>query len=389
MNSRRLSTVSLLLISIFFCTTSTAQSTKKEQAELASLEQQRAELQARQQQLRSAVSKKKVQLQPLLKKAPPGKDRLDHARKIRDAADASYKAERTSANKSIRKNAEFKYALAQRKFRKANAERFTLERKIKDASDQLTALDSEVSVLTKRIVEQRQAVAKSRSQQQARERNRLAKAQKQARRQQQAKDDTAETARLKAQLEQLERDKQAGAVAAARAKTGSTQTAVPKSSGALASTPKIATSGRAKRTPAAKRVQNGGKTVDASPDNSFAVLLTTKEEVRAEKQRLQELLDKPGARKNLYRDKALFTQAVTANGKIKRPSRPSKLRALGHNQYRGKASLRAGEFIFLVDSINWQQPPSIDSSAGKYKIILDGADSNNPRLIYYPASLDN
>ncbi len=390
MHYQRLSTIFFLLVTLGFCATSNGQSNKTAQAELASLQHQSTELQARQKQLQSTIKKREAQLQPLLKKSPVGKDKLDRAQKTLDKASADYRAELTLGNKSIRKNAEFKYALAQRKFRKANAERFSLEGDIEDIAAQLATLDSEASALTGRIAKQRKAVSDARSQQQAKERARLIKARnlqthKQARREQQNQNNAAEIEHLKAQLEQLEKEKQARLASVARTKAAATSTAAQTSPVKSVPVQKTAKAEPAKDTSRTSRRVN---TAAAILDNSSAVMLTTKAAVMAEKRHLQQLLNTPRARKNLYKDKILFTKSVTADGTVKRRSRPNKLRALGHHQYHGQVRLRAGEVIFLVESSSWRQDQSSEVSSGRYKVILDGRDNDNPRLVYYPAALD-
>ncbi len=379
-----LSAASFLFItalSCTICTTATAQSVSSEQAKLANIEQQLTALQTRQQQLQASLNEKKAQLQPMLKQEPPGKSDLDTALRNLDKAKAAYQTTPTAENKSVLKNIEFKLALAERKYKKANAQRFTLEKEIAELSAQLTASGNEASLLTSSISKQLLAVNKARSQQQAKELARREQEQKLK-----AEADAAEIARLKAQLEKREKAEKARIAAAALAAE------VPEAKAPATKAPAIPTTGLVAQTPATTPPPTPSPAATAndesSTDNSHAILLTTKDQLKAEEQRIKALLASPGKRKSSYRNAILYLKAVTSSGTT-RKSRPYTLRPLGHNQYRGKARLGPGKKItFAIGRYTWsQKTPVISKGSTKYTFLFDGTDSKQPRLVYYPSSL--
>ncbi|MEE8057900.1 MAG: hypothetical protein V3T17_08700 [Pseudomonadales bacterium] len=377
-----LNTSIFLLIVIFSNSTAVAQSLSAEQAKLAVFETQLGELQTDQQQLQAELSKKKTELGPLLNQSSPEKDNLDAALNNVDKAKADYEANPTTENKSRLKNAEFKHMLAGRKFKKANAQQFTLQQETKELAEQLTVTHSEIATLTSNVNAQRLAVEKSRAQQLARQ-----QANREQKQKLKAKAAATEIARLKAQIEEQEKVELARKAAAAAALA--TKAAAPSVPTATVPAPSNNTATPISLTKSSPIVTKTAPVpANKSAKHTGAILLTTKEQVQVEEQRLMVLLATPEEKKRSKYNKILNVRPVSANSAVGK-AQTNTLYALGHNQYRGNITITAGDIIFIVGFNRWRQQVPTTPEGTEYTVIFDTADTKNPRLVYFPTSLSN
>ncbi len=409
MLSARFSSLSLLLLLIFHTTTVIAQDVKTEQAKLTAFQQQLAELNNQQQQLQQALQQSKAALAPLASSASPEKAVLDVARTELEEALENQAAEPGDTNEARVKNAEFKLALAERKFRKANEEQFELEAQVDSLTTTLTELNGSIATLNRSIEQQKQKVVQSRQQQIA-----TAQARQEQTQRQKALAAEQEIARLKAKLaeqERVETELKAKALAAEKAALAlatqqSAVTTTPATASPATTQPTVATSpapttvaeSAATNTspqtqlaslsaPVAESATN--KVPASSSGGSGIIFLDSAEAVQAERQRLAQILAQPEENKSPGYNKILNVKAIGEGGTTG-PAIAHGLRPKGHNIYQGTADLAAGDTLFIVGFNRWQQQVEAISTGPEniFIVTFDGSDPKKPKLIYYPQSLD-
>lgn len=401
MLSARFSNLILLLLLIIHAATVNAQDVKTEQAKLTAFQQQLDKLNNQQQTLQQALQKNKAALAPLANSAPPEQAALDIARAELAEALENQSAEPGDTNEARVKNAEFKLALAERKFKKANEEQFTLEEKIDSLTTQLADLNEDMAALTRNIEQQQQKVVQARQQQVA-----AAQTQQEQAQRQKALAAEQEIARLKAKLaeqERIEAELKAKALAAEKA----AQTLTVQQSTAASSTPAPVTEPvpaaetapveTAKASPPPQPVSLSGPATlaanTASPEPAAAdsgiIFLSSAEAVQAERQRLAQILAQPEENKGPGYNKILNVKAI-GDGGTTGPAIAHGLRPKGHNIYQGTAELAAGNTLFIVGFNRWQQQVEANSTGPEnlFIVTFDGSDPKQPKLIYYPQSLN-
>jgi hypothetical protein len=402
-----LSATLLLLITLLSGAGAVAQTLDAEQTKLAELEQQLQDLQSRQQQWQTELAAKQAELEPLLGQTSPEAAELDIAQKNLDAATAAYQADPSSDNKAKLKNTEFKYALAERSFKKANSQQFSLKEEIQQISTELASASEQTASISEKIHQQRQLVDNVTVQQRAAE-----EARQEQERKLKAEAAAAEIARLKAQLaaqkkaEQKAREDAALAAQAAAKSALSSAAASPTTSTAATTATPEAAPAKVESTPIiapttapvttnpvpvttnpVPATTNPATATETDSNNSGAILFTTREQVQSETQRIKALLATPDTGKGTRYNKILNIKPLNSDGETGR-TEANTLHALGHYQYRGKAKLNPGEAIFIVGFNRWRQQLPNAPLGTEYIFIYDASDNKNPRLVYYSSSLE-
>lgn len=364
-----LATASLFSLSGHTQSAATAQ--QKLTALQGQLQQKQADLTNYQQELAAA----KAAREPMQSSSGPEKDKLDKAASALAEAQATYEADPSDTNQARVKNAEFKHALAERKYKKANEEVFELDEKITSLSKQVTATSAEVTALNQKVAQQKMAVEKARTAEvaakQAREAEEL---------RMKAAAAEAETARLKQEMERREREeaaRKAAELAAAQKAAAAKKAAVAKPAAPAIPAP-------AAPAVAAAAPKSTAAAPAAPAKDDPVVLLTTKEAVVAEQQRLETILASEDKSRKGF-NKILNVKPVAADGSAG-PSEANSLQALGHNQYRGIARLKGGKSMFVIGFNKWVETVP-GSGSQDYIVVLDLSDEAKPHLVYYPESL--
>lgn len=379
MRHQWLPVVTLLLLSLFVGSGAAAQSVGTEQAKLTGYQQKLVQLQSQQKTKQADRARKEAELAPLLTQTSPEKDALTKTLSDRDAAAAKFAADPTAGNKSKLKNLEFKVALAERKYKKANSQQAALQSDIKQLSNDVDSTSKEIVTLTAAISAQQIAVEKARSAQAAWQQSQQVQREKDK-----AAAAEAELAKLRAEIEQTKLAEQAAKEAAAKDAAAAAAAAaytVPSAAVATDSPKIVGSADNADVQRIAERNTN-----DAPATDPTKLLLTTKEEVAVEQARLEKAIAAAGGSKTKT-NKILHIKSVIQGNKI-RKSDSNSLRALGSDQYRGNATVRAGDTIFVVGFNRWREkvPGTADT---KYTFILDASDKKSPRLVYFRTGLGN
>jgi hypothetical protein len=363
-----LTTATLVLITCFSSTVSIAQSLSDEQSSLSSYEKRLLQQQANKQQLQDELARNEAKLAPLLSQPHMGKADLDAVKLQLDTAKTVFDKNPNAENKAKYKNVEFKYVLAERKFKKSNTKLFELQTSSQRLSKKLSAVTANINTLTLNIAQQTLKVNQTRNKQQA-----TIQAQREQEQKLQAAADSAEIARLKAELTQQRRKEETRTAVAAANK------AEQKATEALAAS--------AKATATANRAAASAAT-PATTANS-ARLITSADQLKAELQRIDEIIasNDPDKNRKGKRSKKLKIKTVLKSGKPGRTKKMVTLRALGQEQYRGTVRLSSGKIIFELGKKQWHQQVPSGSTNKQYIIMLDGSDSENLQLIYFLKSL--
>lgn len=377
--------VFILAATLAFSLNGHAQTAKAEQQKLAGMQSQLQQKQADLQQAKQELEAAQKARGSLEGSSGPEKTKLDKAASALAEARQTAEADPSDSNQARLKNAEFKHALAERKYKKANAELFELDDKIADLSKQVETTNTDISALNQSIAAQTEAVKQAQAKALA-----ARKAEEQRLKEEAAK---AELARAKAEQERKQREeaaRKAAELAAARKAAEEKAAAAQAAAAAKTATPTPAAPAMAVSKPAAPMVSAPAPAPapaaapSAGATDTGVTLLTTKAEVEAEQKRLADLLATPDRDKNRY-NKILNVKPVGADGKPGK-SESHSLQALGHGQYQGTARIKGGKAIFVVGFNQW--PQSVPGSASAdYVVVLDASDAKKPRIIYYPESL--
>lgn len=352
-----------------------AQTAKAEQQKLTAMQGKVAQKRTEMQQFKQELESAKAARASMSEGAGPEKDELDKAAAALEEAKATAAADPSDTNDARVKNAEFKHALAERKYKKANAELYDLEDRIDGLSSQMSATSGEIDSLDKQIAAQQLAVEQARTKEVA-----AKKAQEAELQRMKAEAAAAEQSRLKAELERKQREEAARKAAelAAAEKAAAAKAAAAKAPAAPA---------MAAPAPKAPAAATSAAPAAAAAAGSNIVLLTSKQAVADEQKRLQDLLATPDRGKPGY-NKILNVKPIGPDGQPG-ASEAHSLQPLGHNQYRGVARIKGGAAVFVIGFHNWQQTVPGSAEAKDYVVVLDASDSKSPRLIYYPESLAN
>ena len=391
-----------LLMAVLFTANSHAESIAELQAAIKASETKIGSINAEQSNLQNALAEINQQIEAIASQPSPEKAAYQKAQQDLQASESIYNADGSSESKAKMTNAQFKMALAERKYKKSNKALADLIEQQSQLQTRLTSNQKSQNSLNQQIKKQNEQIVELKNQQT--ERN---KAQQAARKNQELEAQRAEVARLKAALVASEKEKAslvanqkaaksaaaivgATAVSTATASTSSVTAskAVPTPSVPTPSIPTAKTTAAkpVSKQPAAKQQTAEVKKSSASSDNKkSAIYLDSKQAVQAIEQRLSIILATPDKNKTAY-DRMLNIKPADKNSNIK--TRAQQLDSLGHSQYKGEGKLLAGDTIFAVGFYRWRQVIS-NKGSDQYTFLLDIADSKNPKLYYYLSSLRN
>lgn len=413
MRTNCLSAASFVLVTLLTANTVLAQTVSAEKAKLEGMQASIATLQATVKSLQAEQSSAQAALDEVSNLDSPEKTALDTAQQMLDDANAVFSADPSPENKSRLKNTEFKFALAERKFKKANEQFAGAEQAAAEIAPKLAAAQQQLTTLITSLAAQQVTLEKTQvTEQKRRNEESLLKQQAAA----------AEIASLRAELEQQKRQEQARklaeqqrlnaeaeakALAAEQARQKATAaqaalanlkpTAKPSAEQAAAAKPAAPTSvvetATAPQTAVPKLVpavtqpaiqsaiQLDPTAVAAANKTSGVLFLSSKQQVQAEESRLQQAIKDANKKKGYNRILNIKSVASTE-------STAHTLRPLGNEQYRGKATIDAGDNIFSIGFNSWPQTvKSTDNNT--YIVIFDRSNPKQPRLVYYPENLSD
>lgn len=348
----------VLLIATLATSSTFAQTVQAEQTKLSKLEESLAEQQISQTQLQQLLDQKDAELNALNGQESPEAKAVEIARQTVAQAQANLTASPSATNEAKLKNERFKLALAERKFKKANAELFATQEQLAETQQQLSESLSATNTLATQIADQRLAVEKARTQAATRT---AAQAQIKLEEQQRLNSEqaNAEIARLRAELEQkelAEQDRMAQEVLQAEAERLSQQAAAAKT--------------------ASTQVQPQAP----EPNQGSATFLETRQQVTEEELRIQTILadisNVPATSKKL--------DVIMLRNSTK--SKAVALEPLGNELYKVTIKFSNGPSKLEMESLFWEQEFKFAELGGvNCTVIFDNTDSSKPRLIYYPS----
>ncbi|MBL4828226.1 MAG: hypothetical protein JKY66_11050 [Spongiibacteraceae bacterium] len=319
-------------------------------------------LNAEQERLYADISTNNATLTALSNTASPEKVKYEEAKIQLDQATEDHRSKRTSKSKAIMSNAAFKHALAERRYKKANTNEISLQEKNTALNNKLTKNTNRLDALNRSHKQYEKKIALkstelARSQQALKEKNAL----------QQQRAAEAEILSLKAALAQ----KDSPPSIAIQAKLPTKQVVLPTPKPI---TPTIANTATAK--PPEKTSASIGGDI---------VLLSTKEQVKEEEQRLKDLDTKLGKKRSRY-NKVLNIKTARSNGSLSR-AKANTLRALGNKQYQAVVRLKHATFVFSIGDKQWRATTPKTFKNTKYVFIYDETNTESPRLLYFDKSL--
>jgi hypothetical protein len=351
-----LQTLFTVLVATLAASSSFSQTIQAEQIELTKLEQRLTEQKTTQVRLQQQLDQKESELAGIDNQDSPEAQTMEAARQEMQRAQRVFAAEATETNEAKLKNEEFKFALAERKYKKVNETLFDLKEEVVDLKQQLAESANITNNLNQQIADQRLTIEKTRSQ---------IAAQNQAQLEQQKRLDSeqanAEILRLKAELEQKELDEQKRIAALEAIKAESEQ---------LKQQVAVAT---ASAQPQTSQIQT------TVPDQGNAIFLSTRQQVESEELHLKTILANTESIPTT--DKTLQVTMLRNSTKNKTIT----LEPLGHELYKVQTKLFSGDSVFEVDSVTWQQYFELGLGGETCIVVLDNSDSSKPRLIYYPS----
>jgi DNA repair exonuclease SbcCD ATPase subunit len=347
----------------------TAQQSRIIQQQLNNSEQELTRLKTEQLQLIAAGSQIDSTLAPLLVSENPEKIQLDKTMAELAQSEENFNSNPSPENKAKLKNTKFKFALAERKFKKSNAHLFELQEKNQKNKEQLSANKKSISKLTTTIANQRKQLEQVKSQEFSQQQTRKVEEQKI-----EAEAAQAEIARLKAELEE-----QKLALKKAEEKTMTvTTTTVEKDSYEQKELPTSLAVDEVITTPQ--------KPTRIEGINGITLLLSP-EEVKSHEDMIANTLAQ--VRGKLYSSKKLrmHIKPATKNPtEVNNEDKKLILKPIAPGLFRGTISLDSGDTLFQLRSTEWRQViPPTDSK--DYTLYLDNSDKKNPKLTYYPQTL--
>ena len=368
-----LRTFALLIVSLIGLSSTAAwsQTVQQEQAKLTQLEQRLSSLETERQVKQSALSTTRAQLSEASKADSPEKAQLQQAEQQLRAAEAQYNADPSSTNESKVKNLKFKFALAERKYKKANTEVASLQKNIDQIDSDLKTLSQQISSTTDEIKTQQTALNSAKARVSEQQRKASAQKQQQIAEEQRLKQLAAEAeiARLKAELAERDRAEKERAEAEKTQATAAV-TATKAKAPVKPEQPQVA----AKVDTPKQTAQAPQK---ADPSAPKITLLSDKAAAQSFQQQLEQLLQQEEKRKRVAYNKILNVKDSSGSAKAKT------LKSIGANHFRCNAKLPAGDVSLSVGFSRWQQ--TIDPSiAGRdFVFILDNRNEKAPELVYF------
>ena len=415
----RLSTSFLVVLFSAFSVSAFSQSANELEELISKQEKQAASLQTQQSSLQAEQQAKKAELAPLLSRGLPGNNQLEEARSALIKAQLNYQQDGSERNQSRLRNAEFKLALAERRFKKTNENMFTLQQEIQQLEQQITSNQGVIAQVVTAIESNRSKLGAARSAQLARQ-----QAAQQAREadQQKAKADAAEKEirRLKAELEEQkriieEKSGKAETKTKPELETANTQTtsqisesnntsgepalSLPPSSAQI-STPPVTPVPVENAPIAAPSPINQAATSDTPPkysepkkdaqfdDSSGISLLLTANEVEAYQSMVNELASQAEGYGSKNRRIMTIKPVVVSDKNDLRKDKLVTLIPMGNNIYRGEQDIDVGDTIFIVGLNRWRQSiPPIAAGDKDFIFIFNNSNNESPQLVYFPQAL--
>ncbi|MGK0498800.1 MAG: hypothetical protein ACJAYG_000431 [Oceanicoccus sp.] len=404
-NNAGLSTTVLLLTLI--TSIASAQTLIAEQGKLEKYQQQLLNLQQQQQQLSTQLQQTDTELKPLLGQNSPEQEKLNAAQEARAQAKANLEAEPSNTNKSKLKNNEFKYALAERKFKKANAKQFQLQETSLQLNTQLVELTDNIKKLQQQNVQQSKIVEQTRADELSTQQAQLMENQRLK-----AVAAEAEVTRLKAQLaaqeqqqkqqqlQRLQAEAAAKAETTRKAKVAADAALTQNTAPAQATTTASAINALTASVPYVKAAPDAISAADTNPAKPTATsvvtadiinnkirFLATVSDIQAEQQRIATILATTDTKKTSRYNKILNVKRVSTDGALSK-SVSHRIRPKGHNIYQGEALLKGGNTLFTVGFSRWRHKVlSINEAGSKYQVIYDGSDTQDIKIHYYLSSM--
>jgi myosin heavy subunit len=336
------------------------------QAQTEDIRTQISNLEREQSTLNQQVAAKQKQIDTLRSRPSPEQKELADAKRAVDEARAVYKQTANADTESKLKNAEFKYTLAERKYDKSNGDVAALANEIDGLKLQMATKQRQVKTLQQQAAEQatapKPAAVDPRQQQKLAEDRARQKQQEQELEKTKQQNDAAqkEIERLKALLASKETANSASPAAVAKA------TPAVATTTAVAATPVVAKAAAATGGDGLRQLSSTGDVVS---------------ELQAVSQRLS------GDTKRTKQTNEVVHFKRQQGGKDVDKSMVT-LKALGSNQFRGKAALDPGSYEVVLGTTRWKTDISSISSKTDFVVLLDNSDAAKPKLSFYNQALE-
>lgn len=328
-----------------------SQDTAAETARLEQLQKQIGDREQRRSQLEEQLAALRQSLQEVQSRPSPEQAELEEARQQLEQARAAQTQTPSETNAARLQNAEFKFALSERRFAKANSEAAALQGDIEETQAQIDSNRDQITRIEQQIAAQRASIARLQQQRQTEARQaQQQRLRQQEEQEQQLERQRAETAAAQAEIRRL------------RALLESREAEQAQSESVVEPEPEA---------PAATTASTDGAAVNS-------ILLQDRSAVLATLTAIQESLVDDDPRR----------AAVNRILHIKHgdESNPLTLKALTADQYRAEARLSEGRSELVMGFHRWQ----IDlPAAGDYVFLYDTKDSQQPRLRLYDRQLEN
>lgn len=409
-----------LIISLIVCIFSLSnpafsQNLASEQQKLRATQQSITDIQHEQKELEDALSAEKSKISKFEVDLAPSAKARDEAKAAVDETVAAAVASPTTENSARVKNAEFKMALAERKYNKSSADLQKSLKTVEELNSRYGENQKKIRRLNKDIEEQQKHIVWLESNQQKvaqQEAEKLKQAElkhkedeliqnKIALAESQAEQAAAEQeiVRLKAMLDQQSAGKSSGAalagaavaggvvVGATNTASGATSVAAPTATTApsLSASSSTSTKNKATQTPA----DTSSKTVDTgtSGSNTSNNAEPTPEQIKALAQKEHAAFalrasQVSAKKKRSATSKIFHVQAVDNDATSKSYS----MSYAGKRLYSTEIRVNAGKQLFKFGQRKWDItiPPTDDKTL--YVVNYDILDKNNPRLVIYKKS---
>lgn len=377
----------ILLAAVLFTANSHADSVAELQAIVQASNSKISAINEEQSNLQPTLTELNKQIAAIASQPSPEKEAYQKAQQDLRAAEAIYDTEGSDESKAKMTNAQFKMALAERKYKKSNKVLADLVEQQSDLQTRFLTNQQNQNSLKQKVKNYNEQIVKLKQQQAERY-----KAQQVARKNRELEAQRAEVARLKAALVASEKEKAslvASQKAAALKAAAITNNLTASKAAPISSTTNIATATKStvKATVPKPQVANpkAQNSPTAADHKQSALYLDSKQAIQALERRLSIILATPDKNKTAY-DRMLNIKPAVQGSQIAIRAQP--LDSLGHGQYKGTGKLLAGDTIFAVGFYRWRQVIN-NKGSDQYTFVLDVADNKNPKLYYYLSSLGN
>lgn len=352
-------------------------------------------LQNRQQQLQQQINEQENALADLLIKHGAEWDQLEAAQKGLENAAASFEKNNSKSNRSRLRNARFKSVLAKRNFNKITIlknelsdQTISLRERLNNTTRNLDTLNPRIVTIAPKNNEKIPPIIPQKLPQTVSSSAKVTSLEKKLTadeiRQVKA-EKKAEILRLSALLEQRTENQFTSKRASKENPRG-----LPKR--------------KVQKTPESKRnisepIPTDAQTTVESADSSLATeaqlyspnsaikQLHSLEQVRYEELRLRRILSTKNSSHGNY-NKMIIVKSLGKH-KPKSTSNSYTLRTLGHDQYKAKIELLAGQNQLVIGFKRWSITVPERQQDHQYIVILDNSDGHNPQVTYFPQSLSS